>query len=64
MAGSQRVDPLTNFRFLAEIDGIQQAAFMECTGRGSHIEVVRYRDGSEPPTFRKSHSECPIPISF
>jgi len=44
MAGSQRADPLTNFRFLVEIDGIQQAAFMECTGLGSHIEVVDYRE--------------------
>jgi hypothetical protein len=27
MAGSERLDALTNFRFLLEIDGIQQAAF-------------------------------------
>ena len=50
MPGGQRVDPLTNFRFLVEIDGIQQAAFMECTGLGSHIEVVEYREGGEPPS--------------
>src|SRR5260370_317900 len=53
MAGAQRIDPLPNFRFLVEIEGIQQAAFMECSGLGSHIEVVEYREGSEPVTVRK-----------
>ena len=53
MAGGQRIDPLPNFRFLVEIDGIQQAAFMECTGLGSHIEVVEYREGADPLTVRK-----------
>ena len=41
-------DPFLNFRFRVEIDGIQQAAFTECTGLGSHIEVVEYRDGTDP----------------
>jgi len=53
MAGSERTDPLTNFRFLVEIDGIQQGAFLECSGLGSHIEVVDYREGSEALTVRK-----------
>ena len=61
MPGGQRVDPLTNFRFLVEIDGIQQAAFMECTGLGSHIEVVDYREGSEPPTVRKIPGKVTYP---
>src|SRR5579864_1644151 len=30
MAGAQRNDPLPSFRFLVEIEGIQQASFMEC----------------------------------
>jgi phage tail-like protein len=54
MAGSQRADPLTNFRFLVEIDGIQQAAFMECTGLGSHIEVVDYREAQNQERCGKS----------
>lgn len=41
-------DPFSNFRFRVEIDGIQQAGFTECTGLGSHIEVVEYRDGTDP----------------
>ena len=52
---------LTNFRFLVEIDGIQQAAFMECTGLGSKIEVVDYREGSEPPTVRKIPGKVSYP---
>jgi phage tail-like protein len=51
MAG--RVDPYKGFRFLVEIDGIQQAAFTECSGLGSQIEVVEYRDGTEPNQMRK-----------
>jgi phage tail-like protein len=53
MAGGQRIDPLPSFRFLVEIAGIQQASFMECTGLGSHIEVVEYREGEDPITVRK-----------
>jgi len=45
MTGPQRVDPYLNFRFRVEIDGIQQAGFMECTGLGSQVEVVEYREG-------------------
>jgi phage tail-like protein len=53
MTGPQRVDPYSNFRFRVEIEGIQQASFMECTGLGSQIEVVEYREGTEPATVRK-----------
>ena|SRR6267378_1461474 len=47
MAGPQRADPYLNFRFRVEIDGIQQAGFMECTGLGSQVEVVDYREGGD-----------------
>jgi phage tail-like protein len=53
MAGGQRIDPYLNFRFRVEIDGMQQAGFMECSGLGSDVEVVDYRDGNDPGTFRK-----------
>ncbi len=49
----QRVDPFNNFRFRVEIDGIQQASFTECSGLGSRIEVVEYREGGEGGTVRK-----------
>ena len=48
-----RVDPYKNFRFRVEIDGIQQASFAECAGLGSEIEVVEYREGSDPSAVRK-----------
>src|SRR5215467_5128320 len=53
MAGGQRVDPYLNFRFRVEMQGIQQAGFMECTGLGSQVEVVEYREGGENATVRK-----------
>jgi phage tail-like protein len=53
MAGGQRIDPYLNFRFRVEIDGIQQAGFMECTGLGSQVEVVEYREGGDNATVRK-----------
>ena len=43
-----RVDPFKNFRFRVEIDGITQAGFTECSGLGSHIEVIEVREGADP----------------
>jgi len=48
-----RVDPYKNFRFLVEIDGIVQAGFSECSGFGSNVEVVEYREGGDAATVRK-----------
>ena len=48
-----RVDPYKNFRFLVEIDGITQAGFSECSGFGSEVEVIEYREGGEPTAVRK-----------
>jgi len=48
-----RVDPYKNFRFLLEIDGITQAGFADCSGFGSKVEVVEYREGGDAPTVRK-----------
>ena len=42
-----RVDPYKNFQFRVEIDGIQQAGFSECSGLGSEIAVIEYREGGE-----------------
>jgi phage tail-like protein len=48
-----RVDPFRNFRFLVEIDGIVQGGFSECSGFGSNIEVIEYREGGDATTVRK-----------
>ena len=41
----QRVDPYGNFNFLVEIDGITRAAFQECTGLESRVQVIEHREG-------------------
>jgi phage tail-like protein len=56
-----RVDPLNNFRFLVEIDGIIQAGFSECTGFGSNVEVVEYREGGDAATVRKLPGKTSYP---
>lgn len=48
-----RKDPLRNFRFRLEIDGITQANFSEVTIGETATDVVDYRDGSEPGPLRK-----------
>jgi len=48
-----RVDPYKNFRFLVEIDGIVQAGFTDCSGFGSNVEVIEYREGGDATTVRK-----------
>ncbi len=56
-----RVDPYKNFRFLVEIDGIVQAGFSDCTGFGSTIEVIDYREGGEAATVRKLPGKVTYP---
>jgi len=56
-----RTDPLRNFRFLVEIDGIVQAGFSECSGFGSNVEVIEYREGGEPSTVRKLPGKMSYP---
>lgn len=46
-------DPLRNFRYRLEIDGIQQAGFAEVAiGEGSN-DPIEYREGNELTTVRK-----------
>ena len=48
-----RQDPLRNFRYLLEIDGITQAGFAEVAIGDLSTEPIEYREGDEPTTFRK-----------
>ncbi len=50
---AERIDPYRNFRFVLEIDGINQAGFSEVTIPDSSQEIIEYRDGNEIPTTRK-----------
>ena len=45
-----RRDPLRNFRFKLEIDGIEQAGFSECTGFDVSTDPIDYREGNERHT--------------
>ena len=61
MATGDRVDPYKDFRFLVEIDGIVQAGFSECSGFGSDVEVVEYREGGDSATVRKLPGQDELP---
>ncbi len=56
-----RVDPYRNFRFRLEIDGITQAGFSDCSGFGSNVEVVEYREGGDPASVRKLPGKTSYP---
>ena len=49
----KRKDPYRQFRFRVEIDGISQAGFSDCTFADTTTDPVEYREGDEPPVFRK-----------
>ena len=54
-------DPYRNFRFLVEIDGIVRAGFQECSGFGSEVEVIEYREGGDQATVTKLPGKTTFP---
>jgi phage tail-like protein len=48
-----RTDPVRNFRFRLEIDGLQAAAFSEAMIAETTTEAIDYREGSDPMHVRK-----------
>lgn len=48
-----RNDPLRNFRYKVEIEGIIQSGFNECTLGDRAVDVAEYREGTDPPHVRK-----------
>ena len=48
-----RKDPYKDFRFQVEIDGIPSSRFLECTGIGSEVAVIEYREGGDPTAVHK-----------
>lgn len=48
-----RNDPVRNFRFRLEIDGLQAAAFSEATIADTVTEPIDYREGTDPMHVRK-----------
>src|SRR5258708_7910388 len=53
MATGVRLDPVSGFNFLVEIDGVTKAGFSECTGLTNETNIVEYRTGSDPNHMRK-----------
>jgi len=51
--GMARHDPLRNFRFRLEIDGITRAGFSEVSGLQVETTAIDYREGTDPPHVRK-----------
>ena len=49
----ERIDPLRNFRFVLEVGDIKQAGFSDVAVAETSIDVVDYREGSDPPHVRK-----------
>ena len=48
-----RNDPLRNFRYRLEIQGITQAGFSEVAIAETTIDPIDYREGTDPPHVRK-----------
>lgn len=48
-----RNDPLRNFRFKIEIDGITQAGFSEAVLAETTLDVIDYREGTHPTHVQK-----------
>ena len=42
---AQRVDPFATFKFHIEIEGIEEAAFTECSGLEMSTEIFEYHEG-------------------
>lgn len=50
---SEFIDPYGNHNFHVEIDGISRAAFNECSGLDSTVDVIEHREGGWNQTPRK-----------
>ena len=54
-------DPYKNFRFLVEIQSVISAGFAECSGFGSEVEVIEYREGGDDASVRKLRGKVKYP---
>lgn len=46
-------NPIQNFRFRVEIDGVSQAGFSEVVMPEGKIDLIEYREGTSPSQVRK-----------
>lgn len=54
-------DPYKNFRFLVEVKSLVVGGFAECSGFGSEVEVIEYREGGDDATVRKLRGKVKYP---
>lgn len=57
----QLTDPLMNFRFCVEIDGVASSGFNEVSGIGAETDIVEYREGCDASTVRKMRGLTKFP---
>jgi phage tail-like protein len=55
------MDPLKNYKFLLEIDGVAEAGFSEALIPEGRVEVIEYREGSDPGSASR---KLPGPLVF
>ncbi|AXQ96267.1 phage tail protein (plasmid) [Cereibacter azotoformans] len=48
-----RNDPLSQFNFILQIDGLDSAGFTEVGGMNTESDIIEYREGNELATMRK-----------
>lgn len=53
MPPPKRTDPYSVLNFRLEIQGMTAAAFSECSGLSSEVDVIEYRSGGEMGSARK-----------
>jgi len=54
MARSTVFDPVTNFRFVIDVEGFDRGAqFMKCSAPKRTVDVIEYREGDQPPILQK-----------
>ncbi|TJZ91293.1 phage tail protein [Paracoccus gahaiensis] len=46
-------DPLSQFNFILQIDGLDSAGFTEVGGMNTESDIIEYREGNELATMRK-----------
>lgn len=56
-----RMDPLKNYKFILEIDGVAEAGFSEALIPEGRVEVIEYREGSDPSSATR---KLPGPLIF
>lgn len=47
----RETDPVGNFNFIVEIEGVNAAAFSECSGLDVETEVIEYRAGNDASAY-------------